>query len=748
MFRAGDQIGPYILNSKIGRGAFGVVWLAERRTTIATTRVALKMPLDEEIDLDTIKQEANVWVQASGHPNVVPIIEANVYDDQVVIVSEYAPDGSLDAWLKRIAAAGHSPGQSIEFAVEMAAGILAGLQHLHSRHIIHRDLKPQNILLQGSMPRLADFGISRVLRSTSQSSIVAGTPVYMAPEAFDGKRNEQTDLWSVGVMLYQMLAGRLPFPQTDMTSLMGAILTRNPDPLPISVPAPLQEVINRSLAKNTAQRYRSATEMRSALRSAMEAIRHGDRATTEKKSPPDYSPPPRPDYSPPPGPDYSPHPRPDYSPPAASSEPKKSRAGVWISTIAGVLLGGAVAANQIAIHYKESQRAASTDQFASAVQPSAIDVGADIRRWLTMLGHTAEVPEVISQTGAELAKDPLNALAMRARCSAHYVNHEDDVAKRDAEWLEAHLSSPSTAEEYEARCFARRQLEKLDDAISDCSRAIELDPQYAFARFTRGAVYYKKRNFDLSIADYNKGIELNSSHAPAYINRGLGHYMKGEYDLAIRDLTKATGLDPKSAAAFADRGIVRYDKQEYDGALADSNKAIELDPKLAAAYQTRGRVYYVRQDYLSALSSLNKSIELDPQVASAYTDRGRGFDARLDYDSAIADYNKAIQLDGSFALNYLYRGNAYYFKKDYDNALSDHTRAIQLNPKEAVAYFNRANDYGAKREWYSAIGDYTKAIELNPRFEAAYSARASAYEATGDSQRAAADREKAQELKR
>src|SRR6185295_4578344 len=268
MFRAGDQIGPYTLNNKIGRGAFGVVWLAERRTTIATTRVALKMPLDEEIDLDTIKQEANVWVQASGHPNVVPIIEANVYDDQVVIVSEYAPDGSLDAWLRRIGAAGQQTGQSVDFAVEMTSGILAGLQHLHSRHIIHRDLKPQNILLQGSMPRLADFGISRVLRSTSQSSIVAGTPVYMAPEAFDGKRNEQTDLWSVGVMLYQMLAGRLPFPQTDMTSLMGAILTRNPDPLPISVPGPMQEVINRALAKNPQQRFRSAAEMRAALRTA------------------------------------------------------------------------------------------------------------------------------------------------------------------------------------------------------------------------------------------------------------------------------------------------------------------------------------------------------------------------------------------------------------------------------------------------------------------------------------------------
>jgi len=746
MFRAGDKIGPYTLNSKIGRGAFGVVWLAERRTTIATTRVALKMPLDEEIDLDTVKHEANLWVQASGHPNVVPIIEAEVYDDQVVIVSEYAPDGSLDAWLRRIGSAGQQTGQSVDFAVEMTSGILAGLQHLHSRHIIHRDLKPQNILLQGSMPRLADFGISRVLRSTSQSSIVAGTPVYMAPEAFDGKRNEQTDLWSVGVMLYQMLAGRLPFPQTDMTSLMGAILTRNPDPLPISVPGPMQEVINRALAKNPQQRFRSAAEMRAALRSAGDSIRHSDH-TTEKAPRPDYAPPPGPEYPPPPRPDYSPPPpQPVYSPPVPA-QPKKSRVGGWVTTIAGLLIGGAVAANQIAIHNREAQQRAS-DQTALTAQSLTVDAAADIRRWLAMLGHTAEVPEVLRQTIAETERNSQNVLAIRARCAAHFVEHDEDAGKQDAYFLEMSVLDPKTAEQYEARCYGRLRLDRLDTALTDCTRAIELDPQYSFARFTRAVVHYKQRNYDLSLADFNKGIELNSSHAPAYINRGLSHYMKQEYDLALKDLSKATSLDPQSASAYAYRAVVRYDKQEYDVALADSNKAIELDPKLASAYQTRGRIYYVRQDYLSALGSFNKSIELDPSVASAYSDRGRAFDAKPDYDSAIADYNKALQLDPNVALVYLFRGNAYYFKKDYENALNDHTRSIQLNPKEPVAYFNRANDYGAKQEWYSAIGDYTKAIELNPRFEGAYSARATAYETTGDAQKAAADRAKAQELKK
>ncbi|MEJ7577577.1 MAG: serine/threonine-protein kinase [Pyrinomonadaceae bacterium] len=190
MFRAGQQIGIYTLINRIGRGGFGEVWLAERRAKFVTTKVAVKLPHDEQIDHEAIKQEAALWEQASGHPNVLPIIDADEYDGQVVIVSEYAPDGSLEQWLRE---KGKMP---VEKAIEMTIKILDGLEFLHSRNIIHRDLKPANILLQGNTPRLADFGISRALLTTasSQTSNVSGTFAYMPPEGFDGKRSVQTDV--------------------------------------------------------------------------------------------------------------------------------------------------------------------------------------------------------------------------------------------------------------------------------------------------------------------------------------------------------------------------------------------------------------------------------------------------------------------------------------------------------------------------------------------------------------------------
>jgi hypothetical protein len=260
------RLGPYRLLDQIGRGSFGVVWLAEKQSSITTTRFALKLPRDEDIDFDAFKREADIWVQASGHPNVLPLIDADVYDGQAVIVSEYAPDGSLEDWRARHG--GRAP--SAEAACEIIEGVLAGLDHLHGRRIIHRDLKPDNILLQRDTPRLTDFGISRVLRSSSHfTKNISGTFVYMAPEAFDGKRDERTDIWAVGVILYELLAGRLPYDQQDTTSLIGAIVRHDPPPLPEGlVPEALRRVVMKALERDPTKRYASAAEMRRDLREA------------------------------------------------------------------------------------------------------------------------------------------------------------------------------------------------------------------------------------------------------------------------------------------------------------------------------------------------------------------------------------------------------------------------------------------------------------------------------------------------
>lgn len=260
MFRAGQQIGIYTLINPIGRGGFGEVWLAERRAKFVTTKVAVKLPLDEQVDHEAIKQEATLWEQASGHPNILPIIDADEYDGQVVIVSEYASDGSLEEWLKR---KGKMP---VEKTVEMMIQILDGLEFLHSRKIIHRDLKPANILLQGNTPRLADFGISRVMKTSLHATKAMGTPYYMSPEAFKRERTVQTDIWSIGVMMYEILKGERPFLGHDIPEIIHAVTKEEPKSLPNHVPLNLQKIILKALAKEPAKRYQTAHEMREDLR--------------------------------------------------------------------------------------------------------------------------------------------------------------------------------------------------------------------------------------------------------------------------------------------------------------------------------------------------------------------------------------------------------------------------------------------------------------------------------------------------
>ena len=260
MFYEGQQIGQYKLVNKLGKGGFGEVWLAEKRSQFVTKRVAVKLPLDDHVNFEAIRQEATLWEQASGHANVLPIIDADAYDGQVVIVSEYADGGSLHDKLKT---EGKLP---IKQAVEMTIGILKGLEFLHNKQIIHRDIKPQNILLQGETPRLADFGISRAIQTSSNSSsTVIGTDAYMSPESFMGKRSVQTDIWSVGVVFYQLLKGKLPFPQEHPSERMYAILQRDFEPLPANIPQSLKTIIAKALAKLPENRYKTATEMREDL---------------------------------------------------------------------------------------------------------------------------------------------------------------------------------------------------------------------------------------------------------------------------------------------------------------------------------------------------------------------------------------------------------------------------------------------------------------------------------------------------
>lgn len=297
MLQIGDEIKDYTLVKFLGKGGFGEVWLAEKRIELGDKRIpfALKFISGENrggTDLDTVKREVNTWIDASGNKQVVSVLDGFLHQDMFVIVSEYADGGSLRQWLKENG--GKAP--TIEKAIELMGGILDGLTHLHNNKIVHRDLKPENILLKGDVPCIADFGVSRVIETLSFGDSFgtnsAGSPHYMSPESFERiVPSPQVDVWSAGVILYEMLCGKFPYQADTVPALVFEIITKDPKPIPPNIPQDIQDVVKKALSKHAVERYSTAKEMRDALLKAfylqdqLATIRDGDfRETKETKA--------------------------------------------------------------------------------------------------------------------------------------------------------------------------------------------------------------------------------------------------------------------------------------------------------------------------------------------------------------------------------------------------------------------------------------------------------------------------------
>jgi serine/threonine protein kinase len=265
MLEKGKKVGEYVLLEKLGAGGFGDVWRAEKRTALDINHFALKFfrPKEDGVDFDKIGKELAVWKQLKGLPHIISVIELDRFEDYVYVVSDFADGGSLEKWLKTNGGKASSEAEAVQIALE----ILTGLENLHGKGFVHRDLKPDNILIMNGRYCLADFGISREIRTHSKATGTAGTMEYMPPEAFEKSPSvtPQTDIWAVGVILQRLLTGKLPYPQDDQPSLIAAILMSDADEMPKSVSESLRSIVKKALQKKRENRFQSAGEMREVL---------------------------------------------------------------------------------------------------------------------------------------------------------------------------------------------------------------------------------------------------------------------------------------------------------------------------------------------------------------------------------------------------------------------------------------------------------------------------------------------------
>ncbi|NWF64105.1 MAG: protein kinase [Chloroflexi bacterium] len=281
----GKPLGNVTIGSLIARGGMAEVYHGDHTTL--NRQVAVKIMRDHvEEDPDSrarFAREARV-VASLDHPNIIQIFDYTLVDGRPCIVMELINGAPLSSYLKALQKRGEKlPPETI---AKLLGVIASAMDYAHERNIVHRDIKPANILLRSKSetidleqplpedtePVLTDFGLVRLLDSTTQTSTgtVSGTPSYMSPEQARGdKVDRRTDIYSLGVVLYEMITGVVPFDAESSFGVLMKHLNDPPPPIP-NIPADMQAVIHRALAKDPADRFETAGELAHEFKAVLE----------------------------------------------------------------------------------------------------------------------------------------------------------------------------------------------------------------------------------------------------------------------------------------------------------------------------------------------------------------------------------------------------------------------------------------------------------------------------------------------
>ncbi len=263
MFFRDQVVGKYKILSPLGSGGFGTVFLAE--DTWIDKKVALKVPHRQSLDFGELLREPRLLATLS-HPNIVTVLTAERIDDVFFIVMEYVAGETLEAIADREGAL------ELTRALDFTCQICNAVDHAHGQGIIHRDLRPGNVLVnEAGIAKVADFGTSRFLEIAAHGTTVIGSPPYMAPEQFQGKAVFASDVYSLGVTMYQLLTGRLPYESpslADLDKLMRGELTTSPRLHNPKLPKVISDIVLKAMAPEITARYARAHDLLDAILAA------------------------------------------------------------------------------------------------------------------------------------------------------------------------------------------------------------------------------------------------------------------------------------------------------------------------------------------------------------------------------------------------------------------------------------------------------------------------------------------------
>jgi eukaryotic-like serine/threonine-protein kinase len=693
----GQSIGHYKIISRLGAGGMGEVYLA--KDTKLDRKVALKLlPPGLAADRNRMQrfvQEAKA-ASALNHPNILTIHEVSEIDGQRFMATEFIDGMTLRQRLS-------SP-VDVEEALGIAIQISSALAAAHKVHIVHRDIKPENIMIRNDdgLVKVLDFGLAKMIerRQTVDSAIdtaliantgpgvVMGTVAYMSPEQARGdKVDERTDIWSLGVMLYEMIAGCSPFVAGSSNEIISAVLSRQPAP-PLTryahhVPERLQEIIEKALTKNRDERYQTSKDLLIDLKRLKQTLE--TKAAVERSTSPETT--------------AVPSSREITTQGAPSNIQSTSSAEYIVSQIKRHKLGAMVAV-AIAIlltivsgvliytwRLRESAVSSQPDIKSLAVLPlKPFDPGENYLG----LGIADAVIRRISQTGQ---------LIVRPTSAVRRYSNEDIDALSAAKQLGVDSVLEGTVQRTQDRLRVSVNLLRTSDSSSLWTESFDMPSADIFTiQDTISQQVASRLRLKLSSGEKERFEKRYTSNAEAY-----EYFVKGR-----------TNFERVSTAIG--------DREPAETAIGYFKKAVELDSKYALAYAALGQAYMWMANFNDpdnpvwvglAQRALSQAESFDPQLADIHEARFQYYFSNYggwDLSKAASEARQALALDPNLPAGHTDIGTIYdHLGLDEATGLRENQRALEIDPTNTATQWRLVQSY-------SLYSKFDEAIELHLRF--------------------------------
>ncbi len=609
----GTILGSYRLDAAIGQGGMGVVY---RATDLRLGRVvALKLLPPASGDAAENEERARRFLiearaaSALQHPHIVTLYDLGQDGDTTFLVLEYIAGRTLAS---RIA---EGP-LAFREAVELARQVADALAAAHAAGIVHRDLKPANVMVTADgRAKVLDFGLARLVgpdvNAEAQTiaagltlpGTVLGTPAYMAPEQIEGKvADARSDVYALGVLLYELLTAQRPFQETSYAATVHAIMARDPRPLASlrpDCPPAIVRFVERCLRKSPAERFAGGGEARAALDVLAHSLAAGQNEPVAAIDEAPAAPPPK----------------------RAARQRLLPALGLAVILAAAVAFGLSPSGRAL-LHGGLARMSPGTTSTPFALYKEGT---ADLERYFES-GRTDHAIEAFQRA---IAADANYAPAYVGLAEAHWRKY---MSNRDAALLQRSLDYANRALALDSQLVRARVVHGLtrlemgaqDEATADFRLALQLDPANAQAWHGLGAVAVRQERMAAAESAYTRAVDLAPEDWLIRTYRAVLFFQTGRFEDALADFEKTARDSPDNPIALRNVGGAQHMLGRYSEAAASFQKSLEIRPD-PAVYSNLGTIYYFQGLYPQAVGALEKSVELGPNDATIWRNLGDAY---------------------------------------------------------------------------------------------------------------------------